>query len=521
MRKLFNTLKGDYLQRSRSYAFLVTIAIAVYVAHTFVPPPEADYSTLNLSGYKGVYNSAWAGHISALMTTLILSLCGFYLVNGAIKKDIDTKVGLIIAATPITNSSYLFVKFLGNIMILFTISGITLLVGIIMFFIQNSGYPFQIEQFLSPYFFMVVPAVIIVSGLAVAAEVFLSRRTILQNVIYFFMFTFMITGMMRKSNSLGAYTGDTLGLGFITNSIKDQVNKQFNEDITGITVGYIKQKDKNFKTFEWNGPSWNINYVAGRLIWIGLTCLLVYISSFFFHRFDFKQTVKLNQLLKISEEKTTSIPYSGFQRSALPEIIPDYGIIPFIKTELLLMIRKDAKWLWIINIGLWIATLLFPLLVAYSFFLPALFFMQVNRISDLATKEVTNRLHYFTFASYKPLRRLLSAQILAGFTLLTILALPLILRLLLNFNFLSVLQVLNGIVFIVALSVCLGMLSGGKKLFEILFFLLTYIAFQEPDAHYLGKINNFSYPFLTTFLVINIILLIAIFLIRKHQIRTL
>ncbi|RXM38987.1 hypothetical protein BOQ62_14240 [Chryseobacterium sp. CH21] len=186
MRKLFNTLKGDYLQRSRSYAFLITIAIAVYVAHAFVPPPEADYSTLNLSGYNGVYNSAWAGHISALMTTLMLSLCGFYLVNGAIKKDIDTEVGLIIAATPITNSGYLFVKFLGNIMILFTISGITLLVGIIMFFIRNSGYPFQIGHFLSPYFFMAVPVVILVSGLAIAAEVFLSRRTILQNVIYFF-----------------------------------------------------------------------------------------------------------------------------------------------------------------------------------------------------------------------------------------------------------------------------------------------------------------------------------------------
>ncbi|WP_129040419.1 hypothetical protein [Chryseobacterium sp. CH21] len=327
--------------------------------------------------------------------------------------------------------------------------------------------------------------------------------------------------MMRKGNSLGAYAGDILGLGIITNSIKDQVNKQFNEDITGVSVGYIKQQDKNFKTFEWNGPPWSINYVAGRLIWIGLTCLLVYISSFFFHRFDFKQTVKLSPLLKIPEENPVSIPYSGFQRSALPEIIPAYGIIPFIKTELLLMIRKDAKWLWIISIGLWIATLFSPLPVAFSFLLPALFFLQVNRISDLATKEVTNRLHYFTFASYQPLRRLLPAQILAGFTLLTILALPVIVRLLLNFNFLLILQALNGIVFIVALSVCLGLLSGGKKLFEILFFLLTYIAFQAPDANYLGKISNFSYPFLITFLVINIILLIVIFLIRKHQIRTL
>ncbi|WP_223607115.1 hypothetical protein [Chryseobacterium sp. OSA05B] len=521
MGNLFNTLKGDYLQRSRSYAFLITVAIAVYAAHSFVPPPEADYSTLNIPGYKGVYNSAWAGHMTALMTTIMLSLCGFYLVNSTIKKDIDTEVGLIIATTPISNFGYLFIKFLGNLMILLTISGIALLVGIVMFFIHNSGYPFYIGDFLRPYFFMVVPAMICVSGLAIAAEVFLNRKTILQNSIYFLTFMTIILTMARQTNTMGDNIKDVFGVGIVTSSINEKINKQFNEDIQSITLGYIKLENNQYKTFEWNGASWDKNYLIGRLVWIVLTFLLLYISSLFFHRFDFKQSVQRRPILQISEEKTTPAPYSGFRKSELPEITPAYGIIPFVKTELMMMIRKDAKWLWLINVGLWVASIFLPLENAYILLLPALFFLQVNRISDLTSKEVTNRLHYFTFASYKPLQRLLPAQVLAGLTLLTVLALPVIFRLLFSFHFISIIQILNGIVFVVALSACLGVVSSGRKLFEILFFALTYIAYRVPDANYLGNINNHDYQMITTLFMTSCALLILSFAVRKNQIKSL
>ncbi|SHL74701.1 hypothetical protein SAMN05444360_10450 [Chryseobacterium carnipullorum] len=519
MRNLYNIIMGDYLQRSRSYAFLITLAVTIYAAHSFVPLPEAGYTTLTIPGYRGVYNSAWAGHISALMSTVILSLFGFYLINGAIKKDIDTKVGLIIASTSVTNFGYIFVKFLGNLMVLLTISMIALLVGILMFLIQNSGYPFHIGDFLRPYFYMVVPSLIIVSGLAILAEVFLSRKTILQNVLYFFIFTFMLSGMMEKNDQHGSSIRDGFGMGIVTNSIKDQVNEQFNENIDGVSLGYTINKKESFRTFEWKGVSWNTSYVLSRAVWIGFTLLLVYISSFFFHRFDFKQAMKSSPVLKIPQERSAAISYAGFQRSALPSVTPDYGISLFLKTELLLMVRKDSKWLWLLNIGLWLAMLFAPLAIAYVFLLPALLFLQVNRISDLTTKEVTNRLYYFTFASYKPLQRMLPAQILAVLGLLTILALPLILRLLLNVNFISVIQVLNGVVFIIALSVFLGILSGGKKLFEILFFLLTYAAFQAPQINYLGTIGDTNYAILPILLGTSILLLILSFMIRKSQIR--
>ncbi|MGY0036363.1 hypothetical protein [Pedobacter sp. NJ-S-72] len=126
MKYFYNIIKADYLQRTRSYSFLITLVITVYVAYLFVPLHTASYTTLNVKGFKGAYNSAWAGYISGIMTTFMLSLYGFMLVNSGIKKDIDTEVGLIIASTPISNFSYLLSKQLSNLLVLLTIVGCTL-----------------------------------------------------------------------------------------------------------------------------------------------------------------------------------------------------------------------------------------------------------------------------------------------------------------------------------------------------------------------------------------------------------
>lgn len=524
MKYLYPIIKADYLQRSRSYAFLITLAVTIYAAWSFVPTPDANYTTFTMAGYRGVYNSAWVGHVSAMMSTLILSLCGFFLVNSGIKKDIETEVGLIIATTPISNFGYLLSKLLSNLLVLLTISGIALLVAILMFFVRSHGYPFQLSDFLLPYFLMVVPAMFLVSGLAILAEVFLGRKSILQYLIYIFLFGGIMSNVNNNNENQVEVITDAFGLRTVVNSVKNKVNTDFNEHIEKISLGYTIHSRNDYKTFVWEGVSWTGFYLFSRMLWMGFILSMVYLSSFFFHRFDFKQAMKKERKKEKETASTGTIATRTiFHKSALPAIIPAYGIFPFFKTELLLMIRKDSKWLWAINIGLWIATLFVPLTFACSFLLPVLLFLQVSRISDLSTKEKTNRIHYFTYASYKPLQRMLPAQIIAGFSLLLVLALPVICRLLLASNYMAMLQVINGSLFIILLSTCLGIISGSKKLFEILFFALTYIVFQGiPQMHYLGALAFENYAgMMGIILMINILLLICSFTLRNYQTRNL
>lgn len=522
MRYIYSIIKADYLQRTRSYGFLITLAITIYAAYSFVPPPTASYTTLNVVGYKGVYNSAWVGYVSGMMTAIMLSMYGFFLVNGGIKKDIDTEVGLIIATTPITNFGYLLSKMFSNFLVLLTIAGFTFVVSIVMFFVRTTGYPFIIGNFLIPYLLFVVPALFFISALAVVAEVFLRKSTVLQYIAFFFFFGIIMSNVTTAKNNTAAIFIDPFGVKTMTSSIQNKINTQYHTTVTGINLGFTFNAKRAFKTFEWNGITITGPFVISRLLWLIFSLALVYVSSFFFHRFDFKQSVSKKKK-KLSNESTDAqlLAPAAFNRVLLPPVVIDYGIFPFIKTELLLLIRKGSKWFWLLIGGVWVSMLFAPLNIAHAYLLPILWFLQVTRWSELATKEETYRLHYFTYASYKPLQRMLPAQILAGVVLAIALALPLIVRYAISLDGYAIFNILNGSVFVVLLAVCLGIVSQGKKLYEILLFLITYgLVEKAPILDYLGAVTHDGHiVYMAIVLVINIFLLLISFVIRQYRSR--
>lgn len=522
MKYILSIIKADYLQRTRSYSFLITLAVTIYAAYSFVPPPTASYTTLNVVGYKGIYNSAWVGHVSAMMTTIMLSLYGFFLVNSGIKKDIDTEVGLIIATTPISNFGYLLSKMLSNFLVLVTIACITFVMSIAMFFVRTDGSPFIFADFIFPYLFFALPALLFVSALAVLGEVFLGRRNILQYVIFFFLFGAIMANVVGHNASTATTFIDPFGVNTMTNSVKDKVNTQYHEHIEAVNLGFTFSAKHRFKTFVWNGISWTGIFLLSRLVWVCFAFAIVYFSSFFFHRFDFKQATSKRKKEPALAVLSGSAEFSkGINVSFLPPVVTDYSIFPFVKTELLLLTRKGSKWFWLINGSAWLSMLFVPLPIAHTYILPVLLFLQVTRLSDLATKEIINRLHYFTWSSYKPLQRMLPSQLLAGIIMIAGLALPVLLRYIVTGDFYSVLNIINGAAFIVLLCVCLGILSGGKKLFEILFFFITYCVIEKiPVADYLGAMPHASQiGYMMVILMLNVFLGALSFGVRSYQVR--
>ncbi|WP_146610891.1 hypothetical protein [Pedobacter cryoconitis] len=522
MKNFYNLLRADYLQRTRSYSFLITLVFTVYMAYLFVPLHSASYTTLNVPGFKGAYNSAWAGYVSAIMTTVMLSMYGFLLVNSGIKKDIDTEVGLIIACTPISDFSYLLSKMLSNLMVLLTIVCCTFVVSIIMFFMRGSGYAFVLANFVVPYLILAVPAMFLVASLAVLAEVFLGKKNVLQFLIYFMLFGITMAAInSRGANNLMTLI-DPFGLKTITSSIAHEISSQFHTDIQNPSFGFIFSGQKPFKVFIYEGIHWQLPFLISRLLWVGVSILLVYFSSFFFHRFDFKQTaVSKKPVAEVRQTNGPNLAAAGINRSLMPPVVTDYSIFPFVKTELLLLIRKGNKWFWLVNIGLWLAMCFAPLAIAHAYLLPVLWFLQVTRWSDLATKEKTNRLHYFTFAAYRPLFRILPAQILSGVILAIAMALPLLLRYAIAADLYSIVNLINGAVLVIVLAVAIGIITGGKKLYEIIFFMLTYAVINKLSfADYLGSMvhgNRIGYIVILTGL--NAAALLLSFMVRSYQSR--
>jgi hypothetical protein len=99
------------------------------------------------------------------------------------------------------------------------------------------------------------------------------------------------------------------------------------------------------------------------------------------------------------------------------------------------------------------------------------------------------------------------------------LALPVIVRNALLLNSYAILNIINGCVLIVLLAASLGILSGGKKLFEVIFFMLTYAVINKIEVtDYLGSMSHGSI-FLEVILLINIALASAGFIARNYQVK--
>ena len=516
MKSFFTIIKFDYLQRARSYTFLITLCASLAIAYTFVPEPNANYSTIRIADHVGYYNSAWLGYVTAIMTSIFLSLVGFYLINSGIKKDIETKVGQIVASTSISNFNYLFAKVLSNFILLLTIVFVVFIMSMLLFIFYNDGFHFELFQYVKPYTLITIPAMFFISALAVVFEVLLGSYSVVQNVGFFFIFSALLAFTPKTESE---FSLDLFGSKIVMHQLEETVRNSTKSDEKGslTNIGYVLGNLKQTKKFEFNGVDFPLSFIISRFLWMLLGIGIVAIISPFFHRFNIRERMPVKKFT-ITPEKQH--PIKEIVVSKLPKAQMNYGIFPLLKTELLLLVRKGKKWGWILNLIGMVLLAVLPLKMSHQMVLPILWFLQVSRLSDLATKETSNNVHYFTFTSFRPIGRLFLSQVLASIILMLLLASPLLFRLGLSFNFSAILLVIFGGIFIVMFASLLGMLSKGKKLFEVLFFMIAYANINGVVfADYFGAFEHHKL-YLAQLVFLVVILVSVSFLIRKYQLKS-
>lgn len=481
-------IKADYLQRTRSYIFIIILVVSVFFAISFVPNTNASYTTVRIGNFVGVNNAAWIGHTTAIMTSVFLWLFGFLIINNGIKRDDETGVGQIIATTSISNYSYLLAKSLSNFLILLTITGVIILVAIGLVFYRGYEYTFSATQFLLPYLLATLPSIFFVSILAVFFEVVFRNKTNLLNIAFFFLFPVIINVTQAVNNSNFVWF-DILGIKYLTNQITSFVNSKISSTQQDISVGFNFSSNLKVNHFLFEGSVFTTEYILSRLLWIGLAFIILKLSAKLFNRFNTKPLISTKEKHKSSlTEQVIS-----YQLTIIdwPKANIDYGIIPLVKTELKLLVSKGPKWFWLINIASFISLFLIPLNMAYQIGLPIFWFLQINRWADLSTKEKQYGTDNFIFATYKPVQRLLGAQIIAGTILALLLTLPLLLRFALILEVSNSIKIILGAFILISFSIVSGIIFKGKRFFEIAFFFITYAIIQKiPFVDYLGVTQN-------------------------------
>ena len=86
-----------------------------------------------------------------LVSTLFVSLVGFYIVKNAILRDEQTRVGRILASTPMSRVFYTLAKTLSNFAVLALMVAVLAVTALLMQFIRAEDTHYQLGTLLAPF----------------------------------------------------------------------------------------------------------------------------------------------------------------------------------------------------------------------------------------------------------------------------------------------------------------------------------------------------------------------------------
>lgn len=102
LRIVYHLARADFFERTRRYSFLVVLGLVVFLGYQV----GIGNMGIKLGQYRGEFNSAWVGSMMSLIASTFLGWFGFYVINNSIARDRETRVGQIMATTPMTRPLY-------------------------------------------------------------------------------------------------------------------------------------------------------------------------------------------------------------------------------------------------------------------------------------------------------------------------------------------------------------------------------------------------------------------------------
>lgn len=518
IRSIFHIAKADFLQRVRGYNFLIAVGGCIFLIYSFVPAIGANYSIITLGNYRGFYNSAWIGGMIANCIPFF-ALIGFYVVNYAVQRDYDTGVGQIIATTRITKIQYLFGKLSSNFAILSFMLFVIALMTVVMFYVRGETTHLELGKLLLPLFIFGIPAMFVVSAIAVVFDSITRLGRGVINVLYFFLFIFLVSGSLVNSY-LDVFSVN-FALADITKSLAE-----LHHDWNGNSGAGLIFRDwpAQIAVFEWNGMDWNFSIISQRLFWMGVSVILLFLAAIGFNRFDTTKIrgQKSKKSKRFGKKSTTGeaayIP-SGIKLKDAPLPQNLFSFLALLKAEIKMMLKGNTTLWKLATVIFFVLSVFTSMSFAYKIALPLLWFFQTLLISKVGSRELTTRCDDYIFSSPFPLLRQLPATITASTLFMIALAIPVMVRLSILGDFYGVIAVLIGGLFVPVTAITLGIVTRGSKLFEVLFAMAVYAGFNGiPIFDLIGAMEpSRELGMVYYFFGFSLALILLAFIIRKRQ----
>jgi hypothetical protein len=513
-------LRADFLERTRQYAFLLVLGLTVYAGTMMASPADAGYLASSIGGHRPYYSSAWLGTIFGTVAATLLSLVGFFLVRNSVDRDRLTRVGRILASTPMTRVSYVLGKWLSNLAVLGAILAVLTLVAAAMQLVRAEDPRVDLAALAAALWLIGLPPLAVGAALAVFVETMPVLRGALGSILLVLLW---VVWLVLPSADVFSRPERILPLTDLTGLSRSMVSLYAAADAAGLhpetraTDLFQPVEGRVVQCFRWPGIAWSAQAALERLAWMGTAALIALAAAIPFDRFDpaVSRPRWLAWLAGPRRRKPRAARRRRFawaRRPAGPEVPADPGDVAeppaaaplhlapldrsrprgrfpsLVAAEVRLMIRGHAWWWYGAGLVLVAGGLFAPAHYARHWFAPALWLWPVGIWSAMGGRETRTLTRALVFSAPRPLRRQLPATWLAGVLVGLAVALVTAVRPAVLGGPGHLPGLVIGAAFIPSLALALGTWSDANRAFEVLYVLLWYagILGRVPALDLLG-----------------------------------
>lgn len=525
-RVIFAIARADFLERVRRYSFLLTLLFAVFLGYA----AATGRITVHLGDYRGVYTSAWIGALITVVTTCFVSLVGFYIVKNAVDRDRQTGVGQILAATPLSKTSYAVGKFLSNFAVLSSMVLVLAVAAVAMQFFAAEDSQLDTAALLLPFLVIALPAMALTAAFALFFETLPLLRGGLGNIAWFFFWAILGVGLPEIS---GNHRLDPMGLMTVADSMIAGARAHIPGYKNSFSLTIADAPARVVDTFRWQGVPWTAEVILLRLGWTLAAVAIVLLAAMFFDRFNpvswsfpSARAIKEASSKLIAEPSasgsTTSAEAVAVHLTALPASQHAGAFGRIFVAELRLALKGLRWWWYAVALGLLVAQFASPLEISRGPLLGAAWIWPILVWSAMGSRESRFGTRSLLFSCAKILPRQIIACFLAGLTVAVLVGAGAGFRLLLAGSFAGLLAWFAGALFLPALALTLGTLSGSGKPYEGLLTAIWYVGPMNhtPGLDFTGAASGtHAVSYALIYIALAAAFLVSAIAIRSRQLR--
>ena len=473
----------EMILRLRRFSTVIMVLLVLIGGFYMVPDPASGMTVISSQNQRVQYNSIAVAIGGASLATLLISLAGFYLVSNSLSRDVRTRMGAIMAATPVSNTGLLLGKWLGNAGYLFAIV-LALIPGGMLVQTLRAEAPIVIEDYLSVYALIFIPQVLFVSAISLWFESERWLRGRFGDFAYFVLWASMLSLTINVGENMAMTSWqaalDVTAMGFVI----WQLTLAFG---TGsLSIG-ASDFDAALAPIVLPGIDWSMSWLRGLAL---LPALLVFaIAVLRFHRYN-PDRVKADAAAGGHSLWRGFNQRLGFLRGLLQ---PMWALLPLLPApvrrvlaDVLMTFAATPIWLLLLGVGYGIAALT----PADSLGMSLVFCLTVGALAcaDLGARDRQSGMWPVLAGTPRLANRFLRWKLVSALVTLLLFVAVTLGRMLVQAPE-QALMLLVGVLFCSSFALMLAVVSQSPKLFSGAYLFLLYLSLNaksEPMFDFAG-----------------------------------